>query len=363
MTTHPATTSAPVRVLIVDDSALVRQVLSRELSRDPQIAVVGVACDAYSAREKIVALRPDVITLDIQMPRMDGISFLRRLMQYQPMPVIIVSGLAAEGASAAIEAMSAGAVDVVSKPAPGESVERLCAGLAEKIKAVAHAHVGRLPMSPRKRPAPQTATRSIAEKLLVLGASTGGVKALTEIIASFDSRTPPILVVQHMPPVFTASFAQRLDLVSAVRVAEARDGDEVLAGHVLIAPGGFHMLLRRRGTGYFVQVKDGPKVCHQRPSVDVLFQSVAQAAGVNAVGALLTGMGNDGAEGLLAMRKAGARTMAQDEHTSVVFGMPAEAIRNGAAEQVVPSDQIASAMLSMAGSQQTGARILQREQL
>ena len=377
--------SGPVRVLIVDDSAVVRQLLSRELARDPMIEIVGVAPDPYVARDKIISLRPDVLTLDVEMPRMDGISFLRALSRHYPLPVIIVSSLTATGTRIAIEAMEAGAVDVVCKPGSSYTVENLTPILIDKIKLAAQTKVrmsrpAALPHTAAAgTPAPSTAAaasspgvsggkqnssgaRSVAhaaaaiapppanwpETILAIGASTGGVQALTEVLTAFPSDAPGTVIVQHMPPKFTRSFADRLNSLCRLEVKEAEDGDVVRPGRVLIAPGGLHMLLRRMGTRYHVEVKDGPDVFHQRPSVEVLFNSVARYAGAQAVGALLTGMGADGAQGLLAMRRAGARTFAQDEATCVVFGMPAEAIKCGAAESVVPLHHVAGALLGAA---------------
>lgn len=342
-----------IRVLVVDDSAVVRQLLTRELAKDPQIVVVGAAPDPYVARDKIVELRPDVLTLDVEMPRMDGISFLKKLMQFFPLPVIVVSSLTATGTQTAIDAMAAGAVDVVAKPGSAYSVEALSPLLIQKIKLASRARV-----SARTAGAAVTASaiphddghRALSQtthKVIAIGASTGGVQALTTVLTAFPADAPGTVIVQHMPPKFTASFATRLDGMCRVRVKEAADGDLVAPGHVLIAPGGMHMVLRRSGAQYLVQVKDGPEVFHQRPSVEVLFNSVAQVAGANAVGAILTGMGADGATGLLAMRKAGAPTIAQDEASSVVFGMPMEAIKCGGAEQVVPLDDVARTLINL----------------
>ena len=357
----------PIRVLIVDDSAVVRQVLSRELGKDQGILVVGTAADPYIAREMILELRPDVLTLDVEMPRMDGISFLRALSKHHPMPVIIVSSQTATGTRTAIEAMEAGAVDVVCKPGSAYTVENLAPILIEKIKLasrvnVQFSHTGRSGTVPRlvevrdtsmtkgRISQSTTSPRIVAttEKVLAIGASTGGVQALTQLLTAFPAAAPGTVIVQHMPPKFTKSFADRLASLCKVEVREAQDGDSVHAGLVLIAPGGLHMVLRRSGARYHVEIKDGPEVFHQRPSVEVLFDSVARYAGPNAVGAILTGMGADGANGLLTMRKAGARTFAQDEATSVVFGMPAEAIKCGGADTVLPLTHIAGAMLNAA---------------
>jgi two-component system chemotaxis response regulator CheB len=341
-----------VKVLVVDDSAVVRQLLTRELQRDAHIQVVGTAPDPYIARDKIVELQPDVLTLDVEMPRMDGITFLRKLMQYHPMPVIVVSSLTQQGTQTAVEAMAAGAVDVLAKPGSAYTVGDLAAVLSEKIKTAARAQV-RTYVQPSaaagtKATPSSSSMTATTDKVFALGASTGGVQALTEVLTALPATTPGTVLVQHMPAHFTASFAQRLDALCAMEVKEAVDGDSVLTGRVLIAPGGKHMLLKRSGARYLVEVKDGPEVFHQKPSVEVLFNSVAKYAGANAVGAILTGMGADGAQGLLAMRKAGARTIAQDEQSSVVFGMPMEAIKCGAAEKIVPLNEVARTLLAMA---------------
>jgi two-component system chemotaxis response regulator CheB len=340
-----------VRVLVVDDSAVVRNVLCRELAKDPAIEVVGTAADPYIARDKIVELKPDVLTLDVEMPRMDGISFLKKLMQHHPMPVIVVSSLTGQGTRTAVEALEAGAVDIMGKPGSAFEVGGLTVELAGKVKLAARAKI----LAPASRPAPRPAARpaggsmtATTDKILAIGASTGGVQALTTVLQEFPADAPGVVIVQHMPEKFTRSFADRLNAVCRVRVKEAEDGDGVFPGQALVAPGGKHMLLRRSGARYLVQVKDGPEVFHQRPSVEVLFQSVAQCAGRNAVGAILTGMGADGAKGLLLMRQAGARTLAQDEATSVVWGMPQEAVKCGAAEVVVGLPQVARTMLEMA---------------
>jgi two-component system chemotaxis response regulator CheB len=340
-----------IRVLVVDDSAVVRALLTRELSRDPQIEVVGGAPDPYVARDKIVELRPDVLTLDVEMPRMDGITFLGKLMQHFPMPVIVLSSLTATGSRTAIEALAAGAVDVVCKPGGESSVESLAPLLVQKIKQASRARVcarSNEATAPIERAEAVAGPVETTHKVIAIGASTGGVQALTEVLTAFPPDAPGTLVVQHMPPKFTHSFAERLNGLCRVRVKEAADGDAVTSGRVLIAPGGRHMVLRRSGAQYIVQIKDGPEVFHQRPSVEVLFDSVARAAGANAVGAILTGMGADGATGLLNMRKAGARTVAQDEASCVVFGMPMEAIKCGAAEHVVPLCDVSRTLISLA---------------
>jgi two-component system chemotaxis response regulator CheB len=338
------------RVLVVDDSAVVRAILTRLLEQEEGIQVVGTAADAYRARDKIIALEPDVLTLDVEMPRMDGITFLRQLMLYHPMPVIVLSSLTAQGAKTAIEALEAGAIDVVCKPSSPEAMDHLCADLAARIKAAARARIVAYPpvSAGHKLLTAKTPAAGTESIVVAIGASTGGVQALTHILTRFPADAPPTVIVQHMPAHFTHSFAERLDSLCAVEVKEAADGDELVPGRVLLAPGGYQMLLHRAGGKYSVQVHDGPAVQHQKPSVEVLFQSVAKHAGAQAVGALLTGMGVDGARGLLAMRQAGARTIAQDETTSAVFGMPAEALRCGGAERPVPLERIAQTLLSLA---------------
>jgi two-component system chemotaxis response regulator CheB len=333
-----------IRVLVVDDSAIVRKIFGEELANEPDMEVVGTAPDPYVARDKIVQLKPDVITLDIEMPRMDGLTFLRKLMKHYPLPVIIVSSLTAQGSKMALEAVELGAVEVLAKPGGAYSVGDMGVQLKEKIRAASRAH----PLYSRKNPAAPAAPvekvslalSETTQKIIAIGASTGGTEALKEILTSLPPNIPGLVIVQHMPAQFTRAFAERLNGLCAIRVKEAQDGDSVLNGQALIAPGNYHMVLRRSGARYFVTVKDGPMVHHQRPAVDVLFNSVAQYAGANAVGVICTGMGADGARGLLKMREAGARTLAQDEATCVVFGMPKEAIKVGAAEQVVPLGEI-----------------------
>jgi two-component system chemotaxis response regulator CheB len=341
-----------VKVLVVDDSAIVRKVLSEELSRERGIEVVGTAPDPYVARDKIVRLRPDVITLDIEMPRMDGITFLRKLMRHYPLPVIIVSSLTRKGGKLAMEALSLGALEVISKPSAAYSVGDMSVQLAEKIRAVARVDVRRQAQVTAEgaTPEPEAPARALSattNKIIAIGASTGGTEAIKTVLTGMPPNAPGIVVVQHMPAKFTTSFAERLDSLCAVNVKEAEDGDSVVNGRVLIAPGNYHMLLRRSGARYYVQVKGGPLVHHQRPSADVLFKSVADYAGGNAVGIILTGMGADGADGLLKMRQAGARTIAQDEQSCVVFGMPKEAIKMGAAEKVVHLQHITKSSLEM----------------
>jgi two-component system, chemotaxis family, protein-glutamate methylesterase/glutaminase len=343
--------ASAIRVLVVDDSAIVRRALTSELARYKDIEVVGTAPDPYVARDKIVQLKPDVMLLDVEMPRMDGLTFLRKLMKHRPMPVIIVSSLTARGGSLALEAMEAGAVEVMCKPGSAYSIGEMTVQLVEKIRAARWAKIARPRPSAPVCAAPPPARLSIAEtthKLIAIGASTGGTEAIRVVLERFPANAPGTVIVQHMPEYFTASFAARLNELCAIEVREARDGDSVIPGLALLAPGNFHMMLQRSGSRYYVTVKSGPRVCLQRPSVEVLFKTVARYAGANAVGALLTGMGSDGAEGLLEMKNAGAWTAAQDEHSSVVFGMPKKAFELGAACEVLPLHRMAAALLSRA---------------
>jgi two-component system chemotaxis response regulator CheB len=342
-----------IKVLVVDDSAVVRKVFREGLSREKDIEVVGTAPDPYVARDKIVKLKPHVVTLDIEMPRMDGITFLRKLMRYYPLPVIIVSSLTPKGSKLAMDALSLGALEVISKPTSAYSVGEMSIQLIDKIRAVAHARLKpREEEESRKDAQVIEASQALSEttnKVIAIGASTGGTEALKVVLTAMPPNAPGILAVQHMPANFTTSFAERLNELSAMTVREAKDGDSLMNGIALIAPGNYHMLLKRSGARYYVQIKNGPLVHHQRPAVDVLFHSVASYAGGNAVGVLLTGMGSDGAVGLLKMREAGARTVVQDERSCIVFGMPKEAIRLGAAEKVVSLESIARTTISMIG--------------
>ncbi len=335
------------RVLIVDDSAVVRQIFTDLISQTPDLEVCGTAPDPYVARDKIFHERPDVITLDLEMPRMDGLTFLKKLMHYHPLPVVIVSSLTPQGSRMAVEALELGAVEVLAKPGGSFSVGNLADQLLTKIRTAA-----RTRPRPVSGPAPAVAPPAVSlspltttHKVVAIGASTGGTEAIKEVLVNLPRNFPGIVIVQHMPPKFTTSFAERLDQLCALEVKEAADGDSVLPGRALLAPGNFHMLLQRSGARYLVRVKTGPPVHHQRPSVDVLFQSVAQAAGNNAVGVILTGMGADGAAGLLAMRQQGAHTIAQDEASCVVFGMPKEAIQRQAAVKVLPLHRIAEELV------------------
>ena len=340
-----------IRVLIVDDSAIVRKIFSEELSKYSDIEVIGVAPDPYVARDKIVSLKPDVITLDIEMPRMDGLTFLKKLMKYYPLPTIIVSSLTPKGGKLTLEAMDIGAVDVIAKPGSSYSVSDMSAQLAEKIRAASRVQmVKRETRDVAEGLGDAEPIRSLAQtsnKVIAIGASTGGTEALKKVLIKMPPNSPGIVIVQHMPANFTTAFAARLNDLCQISVKEAQDNDSVTPGMALLAPGNYHMILRRSGARYYVEVKTGPMVHHQRPAVDILFKSTAKYAGANAIGVILTGMGSDGAEGLLEMKKAGASTIAQDEKSCVVFGMPKEAIKLGAADKTVPLDLIASEIIKM----------------
>ncbi|WP_020612285.1 protein-glutamate methylesterase/protein-glutamine glutaminase [Sediminispirochaeta bajacaliforniensis] len=341
-----------IRVLIVDDSALVRSILSKGLSQDPSIEVVGVAPDVYVARDKIVLLKPHVVTLDVEMPRMDGVEFLKRLMPQYPIPVVMVSAMTAPGARVTLDALENGAVDFVLKPSSsfGNNLEDMLGELIEKIKAASVVDVSRFKgrfHAKRLRKQVSGVLSGSTDKVVAIGASTGGTVALRQIVEAFPSDMPGTVIVQHMPPKFTKMFADKLNEITDVEVKEAENGDRVLRGRVLVAPGGYHMEIVRSGGRYIVRIKEGDKVNGHCPSVDVLFDSVAEHVGPNAVGALLTGMGRDGADGLLRMKNNGARTIAQDEKSSVVFGMPKEAWENGGAEKLVSLEEIPKTLVSI----------------
>ena len=340
-----------IKVLIVDDSAIVRKILGDAVAAEPDLEVVGTAPDPFVARDKIVALKPDVLTLDIEMPRMDGLTFLKKLMHHHPMPVIVISSLGRASCQATLDALRLGAVEVLAKPGGPYSVGELRMSLAAKIRAAAAAQLKRPsePAAARVEAADPAAGRMYRPgTIIAIGASTGGTEAIQVVLEHLPANIPPIIITQHIPPVFSRAFAERLNQICPMEVKEAADGDLANPGRALIAPGNFHMLLRKSAEGYRVQVKDGPPVCYQRPSVDVMFSSVADSVGGHAIGVLLTGMGSDGAQGLLKMRNAGARTLAQDEASSVVFGMPREAIKVGAAEHVVSLSRMASAIVAKA---------------
>ncbi len=345
--------SDKIRVLIVDDSAVVRQTLSDVLSTDPQIEVMATASDPFVAAAKLRQEVPDVITLDVEMPRMDGLTFLRKLMSQHPIPVVICSSLTGNRSETALKALEYGAVDIITKPRLGtraflaESRTLIC----DAVKAASRARVK--PINPRARIEPKRTADAIlakpkgaamiqtTEKVVAVGASTGGTEALRIFLEALPADSPGLVIVQHMPENFTAAFARRLDSLCQITVKEAEDNDTVIRGRALIAPGNRHLLLKRSGARYHVQIRDGQLVSRHRPSVDVLFRSAARYAGANAVGVIMTGMGDDGARGLLEMKHAGAHTLAQDEATCVVFGMPAEAIKRDAVDRVLPLESIA----------------------
>jgi two-component system chemotaxis response regulator CheB len=341
-----------IKVLIVDDSAIVRKILSEAVASQPDMEVVGTAPDPYVAREKILALKPDVLTLDIEMPRMDGLTFLKRLMHFHPLPTIVISSLTQASTAAALDALRAGAVDVLAKPSGPFSVGELRNSLATRIRAAAAAR----PAAPSAQRAEPRQPEAIAPMsfhsaaVLAIGASTGGTVALQDILLRLPADIPGTVIAQHIPSGFSLAFAQRLNRLCPMEVREAVHGDVLHRGLALVAPGDFHLMLRQTKGGYAVELQQGPPVCFQRPSVDVMFASVAQAAGARAVGVLLTGMGNDGAKGMLALKRAGATTLAQDEASCVVYGMPREAVRLGAVDVVASLSEmparIAGALLS-----------------
>ena len=337
-----------IRVLIVDDSAIVRKMLAEALASEPDLEVVGTAPDPYVARDKILSLRPDVLTLDVEMPRMDGLTFLKKLMRFHPLPVIIISSLAQSSSQTALEALQCGAVDVLAKPGGPYSVGELKQDLPQKVRAAAQARVGLAkPQLARPLAVPLVLSGASTSTVIAIGASTGGTEAIREVLTAMPANMPGIVIVQHIPPVFSLAFANRLNDLCKLRVKEAADGDRVTSGLVLIAPGNFHMTLVKAGGEYRVSIQDGPRVCYQRPSVDVLFESVANVAKSDAIGAILTGMGSDGAQGLLRMKRAGARTIAQDEASCVVFGMPREAIRMGGVDRVLPLNRVAAELTAL----------------
>ncbi|KIM10141.1 MAG: chemotaxis protein [Sulfuricurvum sp. PC08-66] len=335
-----------IRVLIVDDSATARAVLREIIESDSALEVVATASDAYVARDKIVELRPDVVCLDVEMPRMDGITFLRQLMHYMPLPVVMVSSLTQNGAKITLEALEAGAVDFVGKPHSHiyDGVESMREELLSKIKMASRVRVRQRALVATVQ-ANTTALAQTTHKILAIGASTGGTEALKEVLMGLPRNAPGTVVVQHMPANFTGPFAQRLDGLCAMEVREAKNGDAILPGVVLIAPGDFHMVVRRSGARYYVEIGSGDKVSGHRPSADVLLNSVAKIAGANAIGVILTGMGSDGARGLLAMRNSGAHTIGQDEQSCVVYGMPKVAYELGAVVQQLPLQSIAKAII------------------
>ena len=336
------------RVLIVDDSALVRQLLTDILSRDPNIEVVGAAQDPFVARDMIKRLHPDVITLDVEMPRMDGLTFLDNLMRLHPLPVIMVSSLTQTGADATLEALALGAVDFVAKPKidVAQGLTAYADEIIAKVLAAARARP-RSRATAAKPAQARTLSYRTTDRLIAIGASAGGTEAIRVVLESMPANAPGIVITQHIPAEFSRAFAERMDRTCAMAVCEARDGQQVVPGHVFIAPGGRHLRIERSGARWMCRIGDDAPVSRHRPSVDVLFHSVVQAAGKNAVAAILTGMGYDGAEGLLALRKAGVPTLAQDEATSVVWGMPGAAVKAGAVDEILPLDRIGPRLIEL----------------
>ncbi len=336
------------KVLIVDDSLLIRQILTEIIDSSPELEVVGTAVDPYDAREKIKQLDPDVLTLDIEMPKMDGISFLRNLMRLRPMPVVMISTLTAKGAPATLEALELGAIDYLAKPKSAESLgfDDYAFDIIEKVTTAANANLAarQIPAIPAQSQ-PVKRYRFRPQKCIVIGASTGGTEAIRAVLACLPTNCPPVLVSQHIPPVFSASFADRMNRICSITVYEARDGMQLEPGTAYIAPGDYHLTLVRKGQSYICRLNREARVNRHRPSVEVLFDSALNVAGVNCVGVLLTGMGDDGAQALLRMRKKGCFTIAQDEQTSVVWGMPGVAVKLGAAESVLPLQKIPGAVL------------------
>lgn len=337
-----------IKVLIVDDSAVVRKLLSEDLNKEPDITVVGTAMDPYVARNKIVELKPDVITLDLEMPRMDGLSFLSKLMAHYPIPVIVVSSLTPKNSENALNALRLGAIDVICKPGSSYSTQNISKDIVKAIRIAAESRPDRLPDIKSSKKSDEKSYQLVhtTNKIIAIGSSTGGTRALEAVLTQLPSNMPGIVIVQHMPPVFTRNFANRLNQICKLHVKEAEDKDEIEPGHVYIAPGNFHMLVEKVGAKYRIRIKQGPPVHHQRPSVDVLFNSIASTVGVNALGIILTGMGADGAKGLLAMKEKNAFTIAQDESTCVVYGMPKEAVRIGAVEKILPLQKISDFMIN-----------------
>lgn len=339
-----------IRVLVVDDSALVRSLLSEIINREPDMRCVGAASDPLVAREMIRELAPDVITLDVEMPRMDGIDFLGKLMRLRPMPVLMVSTLTERGAEVTLRALELGAVDFVAKPRVGvaDGLRQLAEDICTKLRTAAQARVRRLPIpaaSTPQRPAAPGLGRLSTEKIIFIGASTGGTEATRELLMGLPPDAPAVVITQHMPPGFTRSYAARLDSLCRIRIKEAADGDRILPGHGYIAPGGLHLTVERSGANYLARVRDGDAINRHKPSVEALFESAARVVGPNALGVMLTGMGADGAKAMKAMRDAGSYNICQDEASCVVFGMPREAIAQGAAHEVLPLQRIAPALL------------------
>ncbi|MBD8694771.1 chemotaxis response regulator protein-glutamate methylesterase [Stenotrophomonas sp. 169] len=349
----------PCRVLIVDDSAVVRQILTEILASDPGIEVVGTAADPLLAREKIKRLAPDVITLDVEMPRMDGLAFLENLMRLHPLPVVMISSLTERGADTTLQALALGAVDFVSKPKldvtrglqgyADEIIEKVKTASRSRVRALVRAPVApKLTLASTGTPtAPRPSQFRTTDRLIAIGASAGGTEALRVVLEGLPADAPAVVMTQHLPATFSTAFAERLDRHSAMAVREATDGEAVLPGHAYLPPGGKHLRVIRDGARWRCRIDDGPPVNRHKPAVDVLFQSVAQSAGANAIGVILTGMGDDGARGLLQLRQAGAPTLVQDEATSVVWGMPGAAFKLGAAEEQLPLEKIAERLLAL----------------
>ncbi|AYC32588.1 chemotaxis response regulator protein-glutamate methylesterase [Pseudomonas cavernae] len=352
----------PIKVLVVDDSALIRSLLSEIIQADSQLQLVGVAADAYVARDLVNKHAPDVITLDVEMPRMDGLTFLEKLMRARPTPVVMISSLTEQGSEATLRALELGAIDFVSKPKLGisEGMQAYANEIRAKLKVAAGARL--LKRAAVARPAVVEALAPAApivgtEKLLAIGASTGGTEAIKEVLLGLPADCPGVVITQHMPAGFTRSFAERLNRLTRLTVSEAKDGDRILPGHALIAPGGRHLLVSRSGANYVARLSDAPPVNGHRPAVDMMFHSAARCAGRNLIAALLTGMGRDGAQGLLDIRQSGGYTLAQDEASCVVYGMPREAAAIGAAEEVLPLAAIAPALLAQARKRGGGNRV------
>jgi two-component system chemotaxis response regulator CheB len=352
------TVGPPCKVLIVDDSAVVRQMLSEILASDPGIEVVGTAADPLLAREKIKRLHPDVITLDVEMPRMDGLAFLENLMRLHPVPVVMISSLTERGADTTLQALALGAVDFVSKPkldvARGlqgyadEIIAKVKMAARSRVRSLARTTVPRITLETTAPPAPRSIQFRTTDRLIAIGASAGGTEALRVVLEGLPADAPAVVMTQHLPATFSSAFAERLDRHSAMSVREASDGEAVLPGHAYLPPGGRHLRVIRDGARWRCRIDDGPPINRHKPAVDVLFRSVAESAGANAIGAILTGMGDDGARGLLELRNAGAPTLVQDEATSVVWGMPGAAYKLGAAEEMVPLERIAERLMALA---------------
>ncbi|MDH5446126.1 MAG: chemotaxis response regulator protein-glutamate methylesterase [Gammaproteobacteria bacterium] len=352
-----------IGVLVIDDSALIRKLLTELLNKDPEIEVLDAAADPFIAREKIKKLNPDVLTLDVEMPKMDGITFLRNLMRLRPMPVVMVSTMTEKGAEVTLEALELGAIDYVTKPNldVADSMGDYAEEIIEKIKVASKAKVRSIEdrvkadkVEPKlsadaiiEKKAGRKSHLKTTEKIIAIGASTGGTEAIREVIERLPANSPGIVVTQHIPAAFSASFAKRLNSVSAITVSEAKDGDQIIPGHAFIAPGDKHLMVERSGARYYCRLNDGPPVNRHIPSVDVLFRSVAQNVGPNAIGVMLTGMGADGAEGMMEMKTNGATNIAQDEKTSVVWGMPGEAVKIGAVDKELPLEKIAGKLMSL----------------